>query len=60
MKLSDFPERGSRRDDLNAGLRIIGFRRRVDVAFIVFHDRVEIVRVLYGGRDLDRAFGDDE
>ncbi len=32
-RLSDFPERGSRRDDLRRGLRILGFERRVVIAF---------------------------
>ena len=60
MKLADFPERGTRRDDLRPGIRIIGFRRRVDIAFTVSHDRVEIARILYGGRDLGQAFDEDE
>lgn len=42
-------ERGSRRDDLRQGLRIIGFERRVTVAFIVEPHQVVILRVFYGG-----------
>ncbi len=29
--LSEFPERGTRRDDLRPGLRVIGFERRVAI-----------------------------
>jgi toxin ParE1/3/4 len=52
-----FPERGTRRDDLRPGLRIVGYRRRVTIAFHVGDDSVTIDRVLYGGRDLAPAFG---
>jgi toxin ParE1/3/4 len=53
--LADFPERGTRRDDLRVGLRIVGFRRQASIAFTVLEDRVEIARILYGGRNLDDA-----
>lgn len=49
--LADFPERGSRRDELRPGLRVTGFERRVAIAF-AFDDRtVTIARIFYGGRD---------
>ena len=51
-----FPERGRRRDDVRPGLRIIGFGRRVTIAFHVTDDRITVDRVLFGGRDLARAF----
>jgi toxin ParE1/3/4 len=38
LELSIFPERGNRRDDLRAGLRIIGFERRVTIAFHITPD----------------------
>jgi toxin ParE1/3/4 len=47
-----FPERGTRRDDLLPGLRVVGFERRVAIAFHVGPDTVTIDRILYGGRDL--------
>lgn len=53
--LSMFPERGTRRDDLRPGLRVIGFERRVTIAFHVAADKVTIDRVLYAGRDLRTA-----
>ena len=54
--LSSFPNRGTVRDDIRPGLRVIGFERRVAVAFVVGSDTVLIERLLYGGRDLRGAF----
>jgi toxin ParE1/3/4 len=50
-------ERGTKRDDLRPGLRIVGFERRVTIAFHVDSDTVTIDRILYGGRDINRAIG---
>jgi len=33
----------------------LGIERRVGIGFFVFDDHVEIVRVLYGGRDIENA-----
>ena len=52
LGLRDFPERGTRRDDLVPGLRTIGFERRVLIAFRVLPGEVEIAAILYGGREL--------
>ena len=54
-----FPERGCRRDDLRPGLRLVGFERRVVIAFTVTAETVEIGRILYGGRDVDTLLRDD-
>jgi toxin ParE1/3/4 len=51
------PERGAQRDDIRPGLRVVGFERRVAIAFHVDPKAVTIDRILYGGRDLARAFG---
>lgn len=48
-----FPQRGTRRDDLRPGVRLIGFERRITIAFVVHDHEVKILRLLYGGRDLD-------
>jgi toxin ParE1/3/4 len=53
MGLATFPERGRRRDDIYPGLRVIGFERRVSIAFRVLKTRVEIVTIAYGGRDFE-------
>ena len=47
------PRRGTRRDDLRRGLRTIGFRRRVTIAFSVEGDLVTILGIFYRGRDID-------
>jgi toxin ParE1/3/4 len=57
---ADLPERGARRDDLRPGLRVTGFERRVTIAFHAAAETVTILRILYGGRDLETAFGEDE
>jgi toxin ParE1/3/4 len=44
-------ERGTLRDDVRPGLRIVGFERRVTIAFIVEESRVVILRLFYGGRN---------
>jgi toxin ParE1/3/4 len=49
-------ERGTRRDDLRPGLRIVGFQRRLTIAFHVAPDTVVIDRIFYRGRDVAGAF----
>lgn len=44
-------ERGQRRDDIRPGLRIVGFERRVAIAFVVTEIEVTILRLYYGGRN---------
>ncbi len=51
--LAGFPRVGLARDDLRPGLRTIGFRRRVVIAFAVNEDAVEIHGVYYGGLDYE-------
>jgi toxin ParE1/3/4 len=47
-------ERGRLREDIRPGLRIVGFERRVTVAFMVDDDRVTILRAFYGGQNWER------
>jgi toxin ParE1/3/4 len=49
-RLRHFPERGDRRDDVSPSLRVIGFERRVSIAFEVTAEAVVILRILYAGR----------
>jgi toxin ParE1/3/4 len=51
--LQTFPLRGTRRDDIRAGLRVFGFRRRVSIAFEVGNERVTILGVYYGGQNFE-------
>jgi toxin ParE1/3/4 len=50
-------ERGQRRDDIRPGLRIIGFERRVTIAFAASETEITILGLYYGGRDWPSAFG---
>lgn len=45
-----FPERGTVRSEIRKGLRIIGFKRSVSVAFTVEDNTVIVFRILAGGR----------
>ena len=49
--MSQASERGRLRDDIRPGLRVIGFERRVSIAFTVDETRVTILRINYGGRN---------
>jgi toxin ParE1/3/4 len=60
LGLADFSERGTRRDAIRPGLRTLGYRRRVTVAFHVTDREVVIDRLLYGGRDLEGLLREDD
>jgi toxin ParE1/3/4 len=48
-----FPERGSLRNEIRDGLRIIGFERSASIAFLVEAESVIILRIAYGGQLLE-------
>lgn len=50
--LADFPNRGSPRDDLVAGLRTLTFERRLLIAYSVDRKIVTVQRVINAFRDL--------
>jgi hypothetical protein len=50
-----FAERGTPRDDIRAGLRTTHFERRLLIVLMVDAEEVTILRLLYGGRDLETA-----
>jgi toxin ParE1/3/4 len=58
--LGTFPNRGTRADHFRPGIRVLGFEKRVEIAFVVEVDAVIILRILYGGRNLDSVFGPTE
>jgi toxin ParE1/3/4 len=58
--LEIFPHRGRRRDDIQPGLRLLGFRRRVTIAFTVEDEIVTILGVFYGGQDVEAALQGEE
>ncbi|MEJ0025540.1 MAG: type II toxin-antitoxin system RelE/ParE family toxin [Rhizomicrobium sp.] len=53
FSLENFPQRGTRRDDIEPGLRTMGFERRATIVFRVLKSEVTIVRIFYGGRDVE-------
>lgn len=53
-------ERGTLHNEVSPGLRVIGFERRVAVAFKVIDDEVRVFRILYAGQDWMTAFGEDD
>ncbi|MGK9233259.1 type II toxin-antitoxin system RelE/ParE family toxin [Inquilinus limosus] len=60
LSLSTFPHRGTRRDDIRPGLRLLGFRRRVTIVLTVNERIVTILGVFYGGQDVEAALQADE
>lgn len=52
-----FPERGMRRDEIRPGLRLVGFERRITLAFIIEGDLVVFTNILYAGRRLPSVPG---
>ncbi len=52
LSLASFPERGTAIPGRAPSLRTMGFERRVSILFRVGDERVEILRILYGGRDI--------
>ncbi len=54
--LECFPERGVQRNDIRPGMRVVGFKRRVSIAFHLTSDTVTIIRILYAGRDIATIF----
>ena|SRR5438045_3920183 len=57
--LTTFPKRGTCRDDLLPGLRILGFERNVTIAFIVGTTTVLIEGIYYGGQDHEAHYRGD-
>jgi plasmid stabilization system protein ParE len=51
--LTTFPHRGRDRSDLRPGLRTIGYKHRVLIAYQTTADTVTIGDVFYGGQDYE-------
>jgi toxin ParE1/3/4 len=54
--LSEFPNRGTMRDDISPGLRCISYRGRTAIIFLVEDTQVEILGVFHGGQDWESRF----
>ena len=52
LGLSTFPQRGTERVEIMPGLRIVGYRRAVSIAFAVDGERVLILGVFYAGHNI--------
>jgi toxin ParE1/3/4 len=59
LGLSTFPERGTQRDDIWPGLRLMGFERRITLAVEVTTEDVRIVRVFGRGQDVEAHLSGD-
>jgi toxin ParE1/3/4 len=55
LSLRTLPNRGTQIPGRISGLRRMGFERRATILFRVGENKVEILRILYGGRDLSPA-----
>ena len=51
--LTNFPERGVRRDDVRPGLRTTHHRGQVVIAYAIIDDDVHILGIYYGGQDYE-------
>jgi toxin ParE1/3/4 len=58
--LHSFPHRGTRRDDVRAGLRVTNYKKRAVIAFDVVTDQVSIIGVFYGGQDYESLLQSDD
>jgi plasmid stabilization system protein ParE len=47
-----FPERGMRHGELGHGIRIVGFKRKASIVFLVDNNLVTIMRILHRGKSL--------
>ncbi len=47
----DIAQRGTAREALGKGMRVVGFERRVTILARYGERQVEIIRVFYGGQD---------
>jgi len=55
LRLDIGSHRGTLRSDIRPGLRIVGFERRLAIAFVVTDDAVTILRIFGAGRDWESA-----
>jgi toxin ParE1/3/4 len=48
-----FPMRGTARDDIRSGMRMVGYNRQVSIAFRIDSEIVTILAIFYGGQNYD-------
>jgi toxin ParE1/3/4 len=49
-------ERGTKRADLRKNLRIVGFEKRITIAFVATESQVQVLRIFWGGQNWEREF----
>jgi toxin ParE1/3/4 len=54
--LASFALLGAARDDIRPGLRVIGFERRVAIAYVALETRVDIIGIYYGGQTWESGY----
>lgn len=59
LGLTDFPQMGTRRDELKAGLRSQPVGNYL-IFYFPLEDGIDIIRVLHGSRDVDAIFHPDD
>jgi toxin ParE1/3/4 len=59
QRLETGSQRGTKRDEIRLGLRVIGFEKRVNILFVVTPEDVIILRIFYGGKNWESDFNDD-
>lgn len=59
LSLTNFPNRGVKRDDILSGLRTLTLERRLTIAYRVLRTEVEIVTIAYAGREFESDLRDD-
>lgn len=57
--LDEMPLQGRLRDDLRPGLRTLGFRRRVLIAYSVEDTTVTVLGIFHGGQDYETLLRED-
>jgi toxin ParE1/3/4 len=55
MGLDLASERGVLREDIRPGLRVVGFERRLTIAFSVGTETVTVYRLFYGGQNWEEV-----
>ena len=59
MSLDVAAERGTSRDDVRKGLRLVGFERSLTIVFEVTNEEVHILRIFRAGRDWESDLSED-
>jgi toxin ParE1/3/4 len=59
LTLGDMPESGAARPEFGLNMRAMPFGRYI-IFYVIYSDRLRVVRVLHGARNLKALFGEEE